>query len=601
MANEILTEIRLELDKFRSDLKDAQKLAEDGGKKAGDSLGSGVENAFGKAGAKIAATAAAIAGAVTAAFAIKGMIAEAREADQALQQFNSALFANGAFTNAASLKFQAYAESLQKTTTASNDLILKNAALMVNMTGMTGPALERATKAALDLAAGLQMDVGTAFNLVSKAAEGNTAILARHGIRIRETGTDAGNFAETLRVLGGRFGGLAEAQSKTFGGAMIQAWNNFSDLLKELGRFVTQSPLVIKVINLISNSLNDMAEAVKEFRGSGDLFGDATRSIVKFGASIIQYVIPPFELLFNVGKFVFNALVMGVQSMILNIVEPLAFVAEKISSLTGVGSGIADTMKGVRDSMRETLVGMATETGQSFSEMFDFGMTEKMQTAADAAVKFVTDVGATMPKLKDQIGPPVDFVTKKMIEFQNAIRSVVSQQMLSFVSGGIQNLATSLVKGGNAFDAFKNFALNALGDMSIRMGETMVVQSAAFAAMAALISNPFTAAAGSLAFGLALIALGAVLKAAAGGGGGAGTAGASAGGGGVAAAGGTGDIGGGGSAALTTPIQETKPGTSVVVNISGHVLDRRETGLAIADVINETFGSNGVTFATAGA
>jgi hypothetical protein len=34
------------------------------------------------------------------------------------------------------------------------------------------------------------------------------------------------------------------------------------------------------------------------------------------------------------------------------------------------------------------------------------------------------------------------------------------------------------------------------------------------------------------------------------------------------------------------------------VNVQGNVLDRRQTGLEIAEVINEAFGSGGVTFAT---
>ena len=72
-----------------------------------------------------------------------------------------------------------------------------------------------------------------------------------------------------------------------------------------------------------------------------------------------------------------------------------------------------------------------------------------------------------------------------------------------------------------------------------------------------------------------------------------------------ASAGSTGGAGGGfggasafgDTAALNEPEQQ-RPGTQIAVNIQGNILDRRQTGLEIAEVINEVFGTNGVGFAT---
>ena len=70
---------------------------------------------------------------------------------------------------------------------------------------------------------------------------------------------------------------------------------------------------------------------------------------------------------------------------------------------------------------------------------------------------------------------------------------------------------------------------------------------------------------------------------------GAGTATAT-GGGGVVGAGGTADLG---AVADGSQLERNKPGTQIAVNIQGNVLDRRQTGIEIVEIIKEQFDTQG--------
>jgi hypothetical protein len=103
----------------------------------------------------------------------------------------------------------------------------------------------------------------------------------------------------------------------------------------------------------------------------------------------------------------------------------------------------------------------------------------------------------------------------------------------------------------------------------------------------------------AVAAGTAALVLGGALKALSGGMGGTGSA----------PAGSSGGGGGSGSTGFSAPdtqfgtpeeMQEMqKPSTNISVNIQGNVLDRRQTGLEISEVIREAFDVQGTTIQTA--
>jgi len=197
---------------------------------------------------------------------------------------------------------------------------------------------------------------------------------------------------------------------------------------------------------------------------------------------------------------------------------------------------------------------------------------------------------------------------KKLANEQNAFMTQITTLTKTAVVGGIASsfaaLGGALAKAENGFSAFGKALLGTLGGLAIQIGSMIVSTAIGFGALGLVLPGFLASAAVAIPAGLALIVLGGALQAAGGAGGGGGAAGAASGGGGgggVAAGGGTGQASAVDNGQNFQPNLRGEVGTGVTVNVQGNVLDRRQTGLELAEVINESIGNNGVTFAQAGA
>ena len=143
----------------------------------------------------------------------------------------------------------------------------------------------------------------------------------------------------------------------------------------------------------------------------------------------------------------------------------------------------------------------------------------------------------------------------------------------------------AVAEGENALEAFGKSLLNSLGQMAIQMGTQFILQGIAYS-YAGLANGPPLIAAGA-----ALAVFGGILSAS----GGAGPKDVSGGGG--TAGGGIGSIQDNSPINEPIPFEDTvaqTPKTEVSVNIQGNVLDRRETGLEIAKILEEQFSDQGL-------
>jgi hypothetical protein len=125
-----------------------------------------------------------------------------------------------------------------------------------------------------------------------------------------------------------------------------------------------------------------------------------------------------------------------------------------------------------------------------------------------------------------------------------------------------------------------------IGDMLIKTGEAIVMQSAAFEAFQKAIMS-FAPAAG-IGVGLLLIAAGAALKGAA----------SSVSGGGIGGGGASASVGSPSDNLGTQDELEKQKTTNITVNVEGNILDRRQTGLELAAAIQESFDTQGIVFSS---
>jgi hypothetical protein len=612
MANEIVTEIRLELDKLRADLKEAQNHGEDTAKKIGEGIGGKIEEGLARPFDGLKEKFLEIAAVVGAAFTFEKAIEEAKEGESALNGLNSAMAVTGTYTDAASAHAIEYAEALQKTTVYSHVAIQQGETLLVTLGKLSGTGLDRATKASLDLAAALRVDVNTAFNLMAKAAEGHVTALSRYGIQVKATGDAHRDFATALNLVETRFKGLAEMQTNTFAGAMAHTQNSLKDLLESLGNLVIKSPLVIAVFKAIGQGFEAGAKAVERWAAGRDVIKELSTATIALGQNLITYVGAPLELVYNIGKIVFESLKTGLQVVVvavLYLAEKVAYVQEKMHL---GAAGVSEALHGMRESATQVLESFAKDTNASMDNIFNFNASAKSSQYLTQLQTFVDRVKpATANKFKEiadavnnsAVKPnffssfAVGFVsaTKTMEKAATELGASVHNTINTGVTNSFAAMGAAMAKGQNGMKAFGDAMLGVLGDIAIQFGSTFIAMGIA----KTLLFDPTGPL--LIAAGATLAVIGGALK------GLSGSSGAAAGGAASAPSGGGVASGGGSGAAPVdnapqsfNDTQRNGTGTNVQVNIQGHVFDRRETGLQIADVLNETFANSGAVLATSG-
>lgn len=558
--------------KLRLDDSEAKKDAEAFGASL-SKLGVGVA-------AAVAASIAAI------AIGIKKSIDAAVEAELAVKAFNQALVSSGTYSKEASDSFQDFATSLQKTTGVSDELILKNAALLVSVGKLSGEGLKTATQAALDLAGGLQIDVGQAFDVVTKAANGNIGMLAKYGLEVNKGATDSQKFAQALEFINRSFGGAAASGLQGFTGSITKLSNSFEDIFEETGKIFTNSKTLRVLINFVAKAFDGVSESIARVGKSGDLLQPVFNGFIKLGKIILEYVIAPLEMIGSVVATAFGTIATGVSAVLV----PVGAVLDKI-----LGTNLKDQAVSVRDTWATITTGLAEDTLNGGAQV-SMGLSQQLtnfQTTVTEQAAMVNDEIAAMPiALQASSAEQETFFSGFMKGISDMSKSIsnlgkqVSQTFVNGFSSAFAAIGKALVEGGNAFGSFGKAILTMLGQVAIQMGTFYIA-----AGIAAIWLNPAQGA-GLIGGGIALSILGGVLMALGGGGGGAAAASGQVAPGSAPGA----TVGGSGSdMGLANEEERVRPNTGVTVNIQGNVLDRRQTGLEIAQIINESFDTDGVT------
>lgn len=214
-------------------------------------------------------------------------------------------------------------------------------------------------------------------------------------------------------------------------------------------------------------------------------------------------------------------------------------------------------------------------------------MIERVEAAAEA-------MNASFKKMGKGAKEGMDDVKASAVDLHKALNQTLKNGVVNLVSQSMQAIGASLVNGGGFFDQFLGIVLNALGDLAIAMGTTVVGASKAMEAL------KLTAAGASgigIVMGLALIAIGGAMKAF-----GAQVSGRSSPSttpaGGSAFSGSDGSFGGDSldqpTGSLSSPDDREEKDARVQVVIQGDVLDSDETGLRIVNLLNDAFDKQGV-------
>ncbi len=639
MANDIIVQIKLDDGTFKQGIVSAEQLSKASGKKIGENLADGTEQGFKSSFSGVRSQLLGLAAGILTVSGIKSFLSKAIEeasgAETALIKLNIALSNAGTFSQKASQDFQDFAKSIQATTAFGDDQVLGLSALARNFARTNEEAI-KLTKAALDLSVATGVDAETAVKQLGGTLSGNIGLLGKSVGAVKGLTEEQLKLGGALDLVAAKFSGSAQASVNTFAGRTAQLQNNFNDVFEEIGKIITQSPTLLRIIEGISIAFKNVADSISGFKG--DPFKGLVNGLITFGQAVVTYVISPLELVTNIGQFVFANVKLAIQSVVTTLAQfpqaifglfvfPLIDAADKAGQVIGffnkdLGAQVSQGAQSVADSIRQPLKALADGSNEVLDQFaadavkarenilnFDTSaqislkLTEFqmfLNGASEAQSQFVAKLNETAVAASTSAITVGQAFSSTFAGFKAEYEKIAASSDVAFKKIGasmMQNIGQAganafasfgkaIAKGENGIQAFLDSLLSAMGQMAIQLGGMFILQGLAY--LFAGLPNG-----GSLiAAGAALAAIGGILSASGGG------ANAPQGqqGGGIAGGGAVVPIGAG--VATEQPDQENqRPGTAVTVNVSGNILDRRETGLELARIINESFDSNGTTIA----
>lgn len=244
-----------------------------------------------------------------AAFAVAGAAALA---------YGAVLLKQGVESAIADEQAQAkLALTLQNVTGATDAQIaaVENQILQTSLlTGLTDdelrPSFERLVRAtkdsdaalklqsvAVDVAAGSGKSLEAVTNAMAKAAEGNTASLAKLGIGLTSAELKTMSMDEITKQLATTFGGQAATQADTFAGKMARLKVAFDEGKETVGSFVLDA--VTPMINTIVNTVIPAVAGFINSVGGKDGLTAAFKDYIDLIKNIFQPVLEGFKFAFD--------------------------------------------------------------------------------------------------------------------------------------------------------------------------------------------------------------------------------------------------------------------------------------------------------------
>jgi hypothetical protein len=227
------------------------------------------------------AAGAAVAGSITAlgVQSVRAFMVQ----EEATNALSAALRNIGANAELAMPSLKKFAGEIQKQTVYGDEAIEKMMAYGLNL-GINADQIKAATTAAAGLAAKYGIDLSSAMQLVGRASQGQTQMLARYGIILQDGLTKEEKFNELLRIGADNFG-LATAQTDTLSGKLSQLSNIWGDLKEGIGA------VLVEVFDLGGGT----DWLVEKIRGVAEYIQSNTTSISFFIKSI--YIEAKFAIL----------------------------------------------------------------------------------------------------------------------------------------------------------------------------------------------------------------------------------------------------------------------------------------------------------------
>ena len=150
---------------------------------------------------------------------------------------------------------------------------------------------------AIDVAAGSGKSLEAVTNAMAKAAEGNTASLAKLGIGLTSAQLKTMSMEEITAKLADTFGGQAAVQADTFAGKMARLKVAFDEGKETIGSFVLDAitPMINTVVNTVIPAITGFMESI----GGKEGLTNAFKTYIDLIKNIFQPVLEGFQFAFE--------------------------------------------------------------------------------------------------------------------------------------------------------------------------------------------------------------------------------------------------------------------------------------------------------------
>ena len=207
---------------------------------------------------------------------VRRAFSAALEAEKATAGLTAALQAQGTASRATVSHLTDHAEALSRVSLADDEAIQGAQKVLISIGGLMGPKLDETTQAALDLSAGLGIDLTEAATMVGKAAQGSVKPFTMLGFEFKGLKTDGEKLDAVLAGIQERFGGMAAAELGTSAGQIHELEEAWGELLETLGKKAIGG---VEGISRITKAWQDLNDEANKPRTSGFWNAIATKIV----------------------------------------------------------------------------------------------------------------------------------------------------------------------------------------------------------------------------------------------------------------------------------------------------------------------------------
>lgn len=249
---------------------------------------------------------------------IKSVISAYAEAESVSAKLAATFTALGENGTLAAAKWGAFATSIQRVTTYSDEDIMSLISLGKVM-GITNDKLADATKGAIGLSKAFGLDLNSAMKMVALAGEGQYEMLGRYIPELRSAKTEAEKLTIVQKAMATGFT-IAKEETKTLSGATKSLQEVWGDAKEEIGKGATESGKLTEHINKLKDAIVRLSEdgSLQEW---GDNLGRVLNGVAKTAEGLGLVIGKIVEGWTNLGV-VYKNFMGGLGRLGANIVNP---------------------------------------------------------------------------------------------------------------------------------------------------------------------------------------------------------------------------------------------------------------------------------------